>query len=161
MSAADKELKRAKGNIIGPNYYDKTKDEYGITEGSDGATHTKLTGSNVAQPVDIQARYAQTIQTHSGVTIAPSGNSTQSSYIDCDGFDRIAVTSPSDANHAGTVELIWSNDGSSIHFYDTISTAATGTRGGETSIKARYVKVNLKNADAAPHTMNAWAYLKA
>lgn len=34
MSAENQPLKRTKGNIIGPNYYNRSKDEFEFIEGS-------------------------------------------------------------------------------------------------------------------------------
>jgi hypothetical protein len=47
-----KALKRALGGIVGPQFFNKTNDEYEVVEGSDGAIHTKLTGSNAVNIKD-------------------------------------------------------------------------------------------------------------
>jgi hypothetical protein len=49
MAAENKPLKRASGNIVGPNYYNKAKDEYEIVEGSNGSINMQLAGSNLAE----------------------------------------------------------------------------------------------------------------
>lgn len=114
------------------------------------------------QPIDIQSHLQTTIQTQSGVTVAPGTNSDSSSWIDTDGFDKLACTMINDAGTNAMIQLLWSNDGSSIHFYENL--VATGTsqqKGAITETKSRYVKVRLNNSDTAPHIMSAWAYLKA
>jgi hypothetical protein len=109
----------------------------------------------------ISKRNQTTIQTQNAVNIAASGSSV-SSFIDCDGFDKVGTTSTCDAATASTLQLVWSNDGVNNHYYETISTASATSKGGLTDIKARYVKVNLINGDAgAAHVMSAWILLKA
>jgi hypothetical protein len=125
-----------------------------------------LTGSNIAQPVDIQARLSQTIQTHSGVSVAPSGNSAgnyASTWIDCDGFDKIGITLNNDAATSSNIDIYWSNDNSAIHGREqnVIPSGTLAIRAGITDVKARYARVYVFNNDAAPHTFSAWAYLKA
>lgn len=113
-------------------------------------------------PVDIQKRYAETIQTHNAVSVALSGSS-NSTYIDCDGFDKLAINLKNDGNTSSQVNLLWSSDGSSQIGYETILTSGTSQyRSAISDIKARYVLVQIQNLDASlAHTMSSYAYLKA
>ncbi len=130
---------------------------------ADGSQNVSLVSSNVAQPVDIQARLSQTIQTHNAVSVALSGNS-QSAWLDCDGFDKIAFSLINDASTNSSMDVYWSNDGTNIHATERVIATGAGTNRQpvETGTKARYYKVRINNEDAAlAHTMSAWAYLKA
>ena len=124
--------------------------------------NTRIT-TNAIIPVDVQARLSQTIQTHNAVSVAASGTSNQTNYMDCDGFDKLGVTALNDAATSNTVNVIWSNDGVNPHGQETVCSAqATSLRSGITDVKARYVKVQLINGDGAlAHIMSAWAYLKS
>lgn len=116
----------------------------------DGRYDVQLTGSN-----------AKTIQTHNAVSLAASSISSNPTFIDCNGFKELAVTVMNDATTSSTVELYWSNDNVTVHGTEILASANTAKwRVGSTPIKARYLKVNLQNGDAAAHTMSAWAYLK-
>jgi hypothetical protein len=118
--------------------------------------------TNEVLPVDIQARLSQTIQTHSGVSIAPSGSS-GSVWIDCDGFDKLAITTLNDASKSLAISVQWSHDGVNIQGaeMDIKSTGSYLWGATITDVKSRYVKVSIYNNDTAPHTINAWIYLKA
>lgn len=120
-----------------------------------------ILASEIAVPIDVQAHYAKTIQTHNAVSVGASGNS-NSSYIDCDGFDKVAFTVLNDAATNSSVETHWSNDGINAHGAETLIVQSTSpNKVGISDIKARYVRVQLKNADTVAHTMSAWVYLKA
>jgi hypothetical protein len=140
------------------SYRERTKNANGTY-----SENTHITGSDIMQPVEIQGRYAQTIQTHNAVSIGASASSTQSTWIDCNGYDQIAVTLSNDGTTASTLNVTWSNDGVTAHGAEAILPNATGSaqRTGIVPVKARYAKLVLINGDAAAHTMSAWAYLKA
>jgi hypothetical protein len=135
----------------------------------DGSVAQQVYAANAADvnsvtPVDIQSRLASTIQTHSGVVVAPSSTSYgANAWVDTDGFTDIAVTLLNDASVSSVVDVFYSNDGSNEHGSETVIASGTPLkRAGSTSLKARYIKVRVTNSDAgAAHTMNAWAYLKA
>ncbi|OLS39145.1 hypothetical protein [Bacillus sp. MRMR6] len=171
-------------------FFNPTTDQYEVQEGSNGAAHVKLTGSNIPQgqeipvkiagadssggavntsikeaqaiiPVDIQARLSQTIQTHSGAIIAPS-NANSGAWIDVDGFDKVGVTMISDlANNNQVVQIHWSNDNTNQHGTEVFPSIALKEKPYITDIKARYCRLQLQNGDTAPHTMSAWLYLKS
>jgi hypothetical protein len=122
--------------------------------------NSNIKSSDISLPTDQQSRLAQTIQTHNAVSVGASGSS-DSSWIDCDGFDRLALTMKNDASTNSQVYLYWSNDGTNSHGYEQfIVTSTAAYKQAETPIKARFVKVQLLNGDAASHTMSAWVYLK-
>lgn len=113
--------------------------------------------------ISIQSHLQKTIQTHNAVSVPASGTSSQSSYMDLQGFDMIAITFINDAAQNSALNIFWSNDGSTIHGLEQIIASSTSqTKSGETTIKARYAKIQLTNSDAgAAHIMSAWAYLKS
>jgi hypothetical protein len=123
----------------------------------------KHSASDIIQPVEVQSKYASTIQTHNAVSIALSGSSIPSTWIDCDGFDKLACTMINDASTNSWANIYWSNDGTTLHGFETMfASNAQQQKSGIVDIKARYAKVVLGNADASlAHTMSAWAYLKA
>jgi hypothetical protein len=123
----------------------------------------KHSASDIIQPVEIQSRYASTIQTHNAVSIAINTWSIESSWHSTDGFDRLACSLIDDANISNGLVVYWSYDGSTIHGQDTvIAISAKQTGSGITDVKAPYFKISLGNTDTvAAHTMSAWVYLKA
>jgi hypothetical protein len=130
-------------------------------DSSSGALGVDVKASQIIVPTDVQSRYAQTIQAHSGVMVSPSG-APSSAWIDTNGFSELSVTMSSDATHTSDLTLNWSNDGVNIHGWDSVISNASRQYGaGSVSTRARYVRLVIGNKDAAPHTMSAWAYLKA
>jgi hypothetical protein len=117
--------------------------------------------STILQPVDIQARYSQTIQTHNAVSVGANGWGA-SSWIDCNGFDKLALTLLNDASTASKAVIHWSHDGITHHGETSIlSSEATAKRTSITDVQARYARININNADTVSHIMSAWVYLKA
>jgi hypothetical protein len=129
---------------------------------STGALGVNVKQADAIVPVDIQNRLASTIQTHSGVVVAATTGTSASAFIDTDGFDKIAISLYNDAQTNSGAYLEWSNDNATAHGAETIiATATARNKISITDTKARYVRLVIQNTDAAPHTMNAWAYLKA
>lgn len=134
---------------------------------SDGLLKILIDQANSVIPVNMTYHETQTIQTHSGVTIGPSGNSYgnyASSWIDADGFDKVAFIAKNDGSTAFNLEIIWSHDNVNMQGDEKPALVTSGNSSmqqGVTDIKARYFKFYIANGDAAPHTMSAWAYLKA
>jgi hypothetical protein len=145
---------------------DQSQYLHGMAEDENGRPipKVKVSGmdSNSLQPVDIQSRLASTIQTHTGSTIAPSGNAL-SSWVDCDGFDKVAINLLNDAAASCSVDFYWSTDGVNNQGYEPtiIPSTVQQYRSGVADVKARYLRVRVNNGDAAPHTFNTWIYLKA
>lgn len=124
----------------------------------------ELTGSNIPEaqaiPYQIVKRKQTTIQTHNAVSVGASSSSI-GSWIDCGGFDKLGATLFNDAATSSGLVLQWSNDGVTFHGYESlISTSTLKEKIAETSVKARYVRLQVWNDDTVPHTMSAWAYLK-
>jgi hypothetical protein len=119
--------------------------------------------SDIIQPVEVQSKYASTVQTHNAVSVAISTGSTSTTWIDCDGFDKLAVTHLNDASTASNCNVFWSNDGTTQHATDqNITNGTSNQKAGIVDVKARYAKLYLYNGDTAlAHTMSAWVYLKA
>jgi hypothetical protein len=135
----------------------------GADDTSSGALNVKLADSGIILPVDVQARYPQTIQTHNAVNVPANSGSTQSTWIDCGNFDKVAFTVLNDVATNNNADVHWSNDGIVMHGVEgnAISPGTNQYRVVLLDVKARYVRLRVNNADAAAHTMSAWAYLKA
>lgn len=139
-------------------------DQWKINTKGDVVTPVEVYGSTIMQPVDIQSRLATTIQTHNAISIAGTNGFSNGAniWIDCNGYDRIGITMTSDAATSNVINLLWSNDGTNDQGFEVIGgSSAIQRRALETAIKARYLKVQLQNGDAAAHTMSGWVYLKA
>jgi hypothetical protein len=133
------------------------------TDSSGGAVNTNLKSSEIIQPIDIQARLASTIQVVTGQVVAATTGTYASAWVDCDGFGDIAITFMNDAGTNSYVDIRWSHDGSTYQSaeFAIIPSNTAQRKAVSTPIKARYAQIVVANTDAAPHTMNAWAYLKA
>jgi hypothetical protein len=131
-------------------------------DSSSGALGVDVKASQIIVPTDVQSRYSKTIQTHSGTVVAPSGWN-QGPWIDCDGFDKLAFNFKNDGTTSSDIYIDWSTDGTNAGQagVDAVVTGNTQQyRSGIVDIKLRYARIALKNNDAAPHTMSAWAFLK-
>jgi hypothetical protein len=119
--------------------------------------------STIQVPIDQQTTYSQTIQTHNAVSVGASSWS-DGVWVDCNGFDKIGITVKNDAGTSNSLHVLWSNDGINRQGVDTSVFASdpSSERVGETTVKARYIKLRVINDDAnSAHTMSTWAYLKA
>ena len=151
------------GQLVPLPQHEKTDGTMVLT-GKNNPLPASIESSNIMQPVDIQSHYQQTVQTHTGAMIAPGVWSTPSTWVDCAGFDNVALNMSNDATTATRVHMLWSNDGvTGIGTdYDVLPNASGyQTRSAIVGTKARYCKPSILNGDAAPHTMSAWVYLKA
>ena len=148
-------------------YYDDNESIQKPLVDTDGLVKVNVENSDIMQPVEIQSRIQTTVQTHNGVTVSPSGNSSNSTFIDTNGFTDIGITVLNDSNTAQfAVTVLWSNDGANVHGAEAVLNSAVAVWSNSRSVsvptKARYFKIVLINSDAsAPHIMSAWAYLKA
>lgn len=123
---------------------------------------TKVIESTIMQPVDLQGRYQQTIQTHNAVSVTATTGTSASSWIDTNGFNEIALNILNDANTASKADIHWSSDGVTIHGQDKdVLSSSVSSKSTIIPTKLRYMKVILFNTDASSHIMSAWAYLKA
>lgn len=129
--------------------------------GASGIVDTNLKSSEIALPVDVQARYARTIQTHSQVAVASAAWS-EGMWIDADGYDRVALTMTNSGFTTAQANIQWSHDGVNVQGMDyaVCPSDANNHKAGETGVKARYLRVQLYNAHSASATLNCWARLK-
>lgn len=142
-------------------YYDEVEKVLKPLVDTDGLMKVNIENSDIMQPIEIQGHLQTTIQTHNGVTIAPS-SSNDSVFIDTLGFDKIAVTVLNNASTTSAVTIKWSHDGATVVADDSLNITNTANRkAGITDTKARYAQVSITNSDTAPHIFSAWAYLKA
>lgn len=113
-------------------------------------------------PVEIQGRYATTVQTHNAVSVA-GGATSSSSWIDVSGYDKVGLTLKNDASTSSIGNVYWSHDGVTAHGYDNavIASNTLAVKAGITDVKAKYMRIDIANLDTVAHTMSAWAYLKS
>lgn len=125
-----------------------------------GRLNTVTASATIMQPVDIQSRFSQTIQTQNAVSVAANGGAAYSAWVDCAGFDSISVTLVNDAATSCGVTIFWSNDGANDQGPETmLAQAAARYRIARTTVKARYVRISPYNSDTIAHTMSTWTYL--
>jgi hypothetical protein len=127
-----------------------------------GALPTKEVESTIIKPVDIQARYAQPIQTHNAVSVGAS-SSVSGTWVDTSGFSEIGVTMLNDSATNSGAFIQFSNDGVTLHGEDVINTITSNNqqrKSGSKPISARYARLVLINGDTVAHIMSAWMYLK-
>lgn len=101
-------------------------------------------------------------QTHVNVSIPLSSNNV-SSFMSCDGYDKIAVHLSNDGATSSSGDIEWSFDGITQTTYDAgvIASNTTQKKTGLVDVKAPYVRFRAYNNDAtASHTMSAWVYFK-
>jgi hypothetical protein len=109
--------------------------KFQISDGNDTSVLAKVNTSGNVQvdleeassiiPVDIQSHYASTVQTHNAVSVPANNSSRMTTFIDCDGFDKVSITLSNDSATASYISLIWSNDGVSNHgLEDTLASNA-------------------------------------
>jgi hypothetical protein len=115
--------------------------------------------SNGAAQVSLAGSKQTLIQTHSGVIVPPSGLN-HGNWIDASGFDFVGISFKNDGSFASTVYIYYSPDGVNEYGFDVIG-GSTQTKKGVFQLPTRYVRISIKNDDAAPHTVNAYAYLKS
>lgn len=110
----------------------------------------------------LNSHLQKTIQTHNAVSVAGSNGTSASSWIDTDGFDKLAVTLLNDASTSSSITIFWSNNGSTSHgIDDNLVNNTVNVKSTILDTKSRYAMIRLNNADAAAHTMSAWVLLKA
>jgi hypothetical protein len=116
--------------------------------------------SGIMVPVDVQSRYQKTVQTHNAVSISATSWSNSNAWLDCSGFEKIAVTFKHEATISTTIEMQWSNDGATHHGRETSFTGTAIDGVAVVEVKARYFRISIRNGDAAAHTTSVWAYLR-
>jgi hypothetical protein len=123
-------------------------------------TRVNIGGSDYQAAVDIQNRYQKTVQAHNNASIAATSY-TSSEWIDTQGFNEIAITLLNDATTSSNCEILWSHNASTRHGTEIGVSSGTGRdRTASVTTKARYVKLNVYNADTTTHTFSSWIYLK-
>lgn len=125
-----------------------------------GIKEVSITEATIMQPIDIQSRFSQTIQTHNAVSVAAGATNTSVTWVDCAGFDSVSVTLLNEAVVISNGSISWSHDGNNTHGIETIMTNNTDRyRVTRTTVKARYAKLNIQNSDTSARTMSTWLYL--
>jgi len=118
-------------------------------------------GIDLNNPLAIQTRTPQTVQTHNAVSV-PLSSSVNGNWIDTTLFNAIALTLMNDGSTTSSLNVDWSNDGITLHGSEVaIASSTSRWKAGYVSTKARYARLSVVNGDAgAAHVMSAWAYLK-
>jgi hypothetical protein len=164
MGFFNKLFKRNVEGIVAPNqYYNPTTDDYEVVQGSNGSAQVTLAGSNVINPVDIQARYAQTIQPHSVVNI-PAYERSYSQWIDVSGFNEIEISVIGEGD-VFDCYIEFSHDANRVVYSDAYSYHHDGGQidlEGTFSqkVKTRYVRLIIMNGQSGTLVSSSWLYLK-
>lgn len=145
---------------INQNQYIHAMDEDSITGKPMPKVGSKINGSDVMLPIDVQGHYQSTIQTHNAVSILASSGS-NGGWIDCAGFDTIAITVMNDAVTQSYIDIQWSHDGVNQQGLDSSVADSQQYKAMSVPTKGRYARIRIGNGDTVAHTMSAWAYLKA
>jgi hypothetical protein len=118
-------------------------------------------GEYIDYSIFIKERTHKTIQTHNAVSVAASGTSA-SAWIDVEGYEKLAITFLNEAATTSSANVEWSNDGATVHGTESnvIASNTSANKVGETTPKARYVRLVVSNGDTVAHTISAWAYLR-
>jgi hypothetical protein len=139
---------------------------------TDDGLPVNIVGTGLILPVDTQARATSTIVTHNAASIAANTSSIPSTWIDTQDpnnpFTECDITLLNDAAANSSLDLYWSNDGTTIHGINAgVIPAGTAQRRAydpDKSVRcaARWMKVVPTNLDgAAAHTMTVTVYSKA
>jgi hypothetical protein len=123
----------------------------------------KISESEIAVPIDEQSNYSQTIQTHANAVVPATNGESNGAWIDCDGFDKMAVSMTTSSSSGNTGCYVhWSNDGTNIHGTETVLSPAQALIHSTkiVDVKTRYVRVVATNTHTTPITVNTWTYLK-
>jgi hypothetical protein len=165
MGFFNKLFKRNVEGLVVPNqYYNPTTDDYELIQGSNGAAQVTLAGSNVIQPMDIQARYAQTIQTHSVVNI-PAYDRSYSQWVDVSGFNEIEISAIGQGDIFDCY-IEFSHDTNRVVMSDAYSYHHEGSQidsegGFSQKVKTRYVRIVIMNgSNSGVLVASSWLYLK-
>jgi hypothetical protein len=116
------------------------------------------------QRVSIEYKRPKTIKTNDVANVVPNGFSI-SDWYDCEGFDKVAVTSEITGVGSSTklqVDVEFSHDGvNKFGGGQAIGTGSFGAVGNEKQLLAKYFRVVVKNTDTAlAGAVKAYAYLK-
>lgn len=143
------------------NFSNKRGSGTGFSLAPGESLSTDIKSSDVIVPVDVQARYAKTIQLLTSQMVTPNG-STTTPWTDTHGYDKVAVSVKNNAATEASVVIEYSYDGINKHGADVNLSNSNFEKSLITDIKAPYFRVFIKNVDAAaPHTFTVYAYLKA
>lgn len=138
-------------------------DSSGKGIGNDNPLAVNVMQGSGALGTDIQSHLQTTIQTHNAVSVTANNGFSSSSWIDTDGYDKIAIITKNDAATASNININWSPDNGTtlVGFEAIIPSATVQYRAGITDTKARYCRIDVVNGDTIAHTMSSWVYLKA
>lgn len=118
--------------------------------------------SNSMTATEIQSRYSTSVQTHSGVTIAPSTWSTASTWIDCSTFYDVGINLTNSLAQDTAIDIVWSHNGTTISGREAdVKPGLLLEKAFLTQTKAPYIRVDVFNKHTAPVTINTWVYLKS
>jgi hypothetical protein len=133
--------------------------------GSGGALQTT---TNDILPMEVQARYATTIQTHSGVSILPNtwnNGAWVDSYVDGAPLTYLGISINMTSGTGMTLVVGFSHDG--VNYFSETDSIYDGTSAllatkTDIELPARYFRFQIKNKDATnPKTTTVYAQLKA
>jgi hypothetical protein len=145
-------------------YWDETAQDYLPVSGPDGTIKVSIEGM---QQVDIGGHNMKSVPAQTSALVAPTtGTNLSATWIDTmldGGYINVAYTQKSNVSGKAKLSLIWSHDQVAIDNVEPLDdgTTAKQYRQGETGVKARWLKIQFDNIDAAAQTVSTWAFLKA
>lgn len=165
MAEVTKDLQFTKlwGNYVPLPQHEKADGSMSMT-GENNPLPMDMSSSRIIQPVDIQARLTQIIQTHTNQALLATTGTSTSAWVNVEGFDKIHCHLANDAATNSRMDVQWSEDGVNMRSEEKLVLPVGTDRYRVTptiEVKFSYFRVVLYNTDGAPHTMNAWANLKA
>ncbi|MFJ8247291.1 hypothetical protein [Peribacillus asahii] len=126
------------------------------------ARRSSIENAEIMMPVDIQNHHSESIQVHNNTVVANATYADSSTWLPCEGFDKIAVTFKNSGSTASVIYAIFSQDGVNMEGQISILPSATDQhRAGEVPVCAPYFKIRVHNGHTAPVTVSATATLKA
>lgn len=127
----------------------------------DGTTSQLVSGgvsleeSAVIIPTDVQAILAEPVVMLAAKPITAGSWDATSTYTDVQVFSKLAVKVKADVSCAYQVDLYWSADQSTVDNVQTIFNGTGQFHGAEYPTLGSYVKIAVKNGDAASRTFDA------
>lgn len=126
------------------------------------ARRTNIDSSDIMLPIERQASHHESLSVQTNVVVAPSANADSSTWLPCDGFDKIAVSLKNSGAFASEVSVLFSHDNANIDgIIDVLSNATPQYRSNEVPVCAPFFKIRVTNKHTAPATMSTKVLLKA
>lgn len=126
------------------------------------ARRTNIDSADIMLPVERQGVHSERLSMNSGVVVSPSATNDSSTWMSCEGFDKIAVTLKNSGSFNSSLEVLFSHDATNIDgAFEVLPNDSAQYRAGEAPVCAHYFKFRVRNGHTAPATITTNALLKA